>query len=320
MNFTLDKVGLIFTLKALSGGALIVFLVGFFSNLTFSYAYPQIYSKQNLAAALDPLENRNKILLAFVGDIMLGRKVKESILKNGGGDFRYPFEKIYRSLNEYDILFGNLEGPISDKGRDLGSLYSFRMDPKAAEGLAFAGFDILSLANNHIGDWGEEAIDDTALRLERAGIVSVGRDYSPKILNIHGVKIAFLAFFNAPEAEIKKSVEFAKLNADIVVASFHFGDEYEKAPNKFQKKIALLAVDAGANLVIGHHPHIIQPIEEYNGGYIAYSLGNFVFDQDFSEDTMRGALLEVELSDKRIARIESKTIVINENFQPTQPR
>src|SRR3989344_4042591 len=248
MNFTLDKVGLIFTLKALSGGALIVFLVGFFSNLTFSYAYPQIYSKQNLASALNPLENRNKILLAF------------------------------------------------------------------------AGFDILSLANNHIGDWGEEAIDDTALRLERAGIVSVGRDYSPKILNIHGVKIAFLAFFNAPEAEIKKSVEFAKLNADIVVASFHFGDEYEKAPNKFQKKIALLAVDTGANLVIGHHPHIIQPIEEYNGGYIAYSLGDFVFDQDFSEDTMRGALLEVELSDKRIARIESKTIVINENFQPTQPR
>lgn len=335
MNFTLDRAGLIFTLKILLGAGLAVFFISFFSNFAFSHIYPQsdqrlesaqeklsrvqidrFYRRQNLASAFDHLEKDGRITLAFVGDIMLDRKVKESILINGGGDFRYPFEKIYKSLREYDILFGNLEGPISDKGRDFGSLYSFRMDPKAVEGLAFAGFDILSLANNHIGDWGQEAEEDTLTRLERAGILSAGTDYLPKIIDINNTKIAFLAFYSAPETEIKKSVELAKLNADIIITSFHFGEEYQKEPNDYQKRLARLAVDAGANLVVGHHSHVIQEVELYNNSYIAYSLGNFVFDQDFSEDTMKGMLLEVVIKNKKITTVAPKRIRINSNFQP----
>ena len=328
MSFTLDKTGLVFTLKILLGTGLAVFFVWFYSDLAFSYIYPQneprveSTRRQNLASAFDPLEKVVGVTLAFVGDIMFDRGVKESIFKNGGGDFNFPFEKIYEDLKQYDILFGNLEGPISDRGENQGSLYSFRMDPKTAEALALAGFDVLSLANNHIGDWGEEAIKDTIKRLDSAGILVAGadltqeEDYLPKILNIRGVKIAFLAFFNAPEIEIKKSVELAKLNADIVIASFHFGDEYKKEPNENQKRLARLAVDAGADLVVGHHPHIIQEVELYKNSYIAYSLGNFIFDQSFSKETMRGILLEVVIKDKNITAVTPLQIKINSNFQP----
>jgi len=257
----------------------------------------------------------------------------------GGGNYIFPFEKIKNHLKNFDILFGNLEGPISDKGILSGSIYSFRMEPRSAKSLKEAGFDILSVANNHMGDWGRVAMKDTFQNLENANILYSGgglneeEAYSPQTILASGVKIAYLSFSefgkgyleatrNSPgiaiilDEKIKSGIEKAKIENDIVIASFHFGDEYEKEPNNYQKITARKAVDYGADLVVGHHPHVAGQTEKYKDGYIVYSLGNFVFDQYFSEETMRGMLLAVTIEDKKITNISSDKILINKYYQP----
>ena len=278
--------------------------------------------------------------IAFVGDVMLARGVRSVIENYGRGDFRFPFLKIGGNLQNYDLLFGNLEGAISDQGENLGSAYSFRMEPKAIDGLKYAGFNVLSVANNHIGDWGADAMKDTFKRLSEAGIFYVGggfdkeEPYEPRIIEVNGMKIAFLGFSQfgknylesgginksgiavIDEEKIGTAVKKARAEADIVVVSFHWGEEYQAEPNEYQKRIGHLAIDAGADLVIGHHPHVIQPIEKYKDSYIAYSLGNFVFDQNFSEETTKGLLLEAVISGGKIASLNPLEIKISENFQP----
>jgi poly-gamma-glutamate synthesis protein (capsule biosynthesis protein) len=285
------------------------------------------------------LPKYKQVTLLFVGDIMLDRGVELEIKKNGNSDFKFPFLKIKKDLEEADILFGNLEGPISDKGQKVGSIYSFRMDPKAIDGLLFAGFDILSLANNHMLDYSRKAMEDTFSRLREAGIgytgagINKAEAYSPIIKEVNGTKIAFLAFTNLGalswEATADKSgmalfskdrledaIKNAKNKSNLVVVSFHFGDEYKTSPTSEQKSLARSAIDFGADLVIGHHPHVVEPLEEYKGKYIAYSLGNFVFDQNFSDETMKGLILKVIVENGRIKKVSSIDFVINQHFQP----
>ena len=141
-----------------------------------------------------------KIRISFVGDIMLDRGVGRAVAQYGGGDFRYPFLRIVEDLKDYDVLFGNLEGSVSDQGARGGAQYSFRMDPLAIEGLIFAGFDVVSAANNHIGDWGPDAVRDTFERLNRSGIMYAGGGldaedaYAPRIVSVNGMSIAYVAF------------------------------------------------------------------------------------------------------------------------------
>jgi poly-gamma-glutamate synthesis protein (capsule biosynthesis protein) len=281
----------------------------------------------------------NFVTLFFVGDIMLDRGVELKINKEGNSDFKFPFLKIEKDLKEADILFGNLEGPISDKGQKVGSIYSFRMDPKAIDGLLFAGFDVLSVANNHIFDYSRIAMEDTFFRLKESGIDYVGggfneiEAYAPKIKEINGTKIAFLAFTNLgspyweakekrsgiawlEKEKLEKSIKEAKKKSDIIIVSMHFGEEYKTSPTLGQKTLAQFAIDSGADLVIGHHPHVIEPFERYKQGYIAYSLGNFIFDQNFSEETMKGLILKVLVRGKKIQEVIPIEFKINNFFQP----
>jgi len=300
----------------------------------------QIEIENLTSASLNfPIERERKITLFFVGDIMLDRGVKKAIEKYGEGDFKFPFLKIVEFLKEADLLIGNLEGPISDKGKKVGSIYSFRMDPKAIEGLIFAGFDILSVANNHIFDYGREAMEDTFLRLKEAKIDYVGGGFDkieacfPRIKKVKATKIAFLAFTNLgspfweakddvsgvcwlSKENLERAIKEAKDKADLVIVLFHFGNEYEKKPNLEQKDFTHFAIDSGADLVVGHHPHVIQEIEEYKGKYIAYSLGNFIFDQGFSKETMEGLILKVVLDSKKIKEVIPIRFEINQYFQP----
>ncbi len=280
------------------------------------------------------VENEKKeapeITLLFTGDIMLDRGVKIEVEGTGNGDFSFPFLKVADILRGADITAGNLEGPLSDKGEEVGNVYSFRMPPRALQGLTSAGFDVLFLANNHIGDWGREALEDTVLNLENAGIAAAGAGrtsveaYAPKILEVKGTKIAFLSFSEffvsgaalAEEAAITNFILQAKEMADVVIVAFHFGEEYSKEPSERQKSLAELAVDQGADLIVGSHSHVVQPLEVYNGKYIVYSLGNFVFDQNFSEETTTGGLLEVTLKGKSIVSAELQTVRLNGDFQP----
>lgn len=280
------------------------------------------------------LKENKTISIFLVGDIMLDRGVEYMIEKQGKGDFNFPFLKIADELKGAKLLFGNLEGPISDKGTKVGSIYSFRAKPEAIEGLNFAGFDVLSLSNNHAFDYGREAIEDTILRLTEAGIDTVGLG-APLIKEIKDIKIAFLAYSNSglPSwgigwadwenlEETKREIEEAKKMADVLVVSLHAGEEYQKEPTKFQIEFSRAAIDAGADLVVGHHSHVIQPNEKYpsagsgQAGYIFYGLGNFVFDQGFSEETMKGEILEVLIENGKIKEVIPKEVKINQFFQP----
>jgi len=288
------------------------------------------------------LPEDSSITIFAVGDIMLDRGVEYKIQKEGKGDYRFPFLKIADELKKADILFGNLEGPISDKGKKVGSIYSFRSDPKAIEGLKYAGFDIFSLANNHMFDYQRVAFEDTMRILEENGIDYVGagsskeKAFSLKITEIKKTKIGFLAYTNlGPEAwratkgssgiawmsekdieKIKEDIGKAKQKTDVLIVSFHSGEEYATNTAPSQTFFARAFVDAGADLVVGHHSHVIQEIERYKDGWIAYSLGNFIFDQGFSEETMEGLLLEVIIEDNKIKELNPKEVKISKFFQP----
>lgn len=283
-----------------------------------------------------PEKNSDSVKLIFVGDIMLDRGIKNVVMKYGGGDFTFPFQKIKPTLDAADFVFGNLEGPLSDKGDDMGKLYSFRMPPEAVNGLLFAGFKALSGANNHSDDWGRTAIKDTRSWLLAAGILPVGigteeQAYAAQVVEIKDTKVALLAFVDfdvlgardgqagaalARKEKISEAIDKANDLANLVIVSFHFGEEYATQESSRQEELARFAVDKGADLVIGHHPHVVQPLKQYEGKYIAYSLGNFVFDQNFSEGTKRGGLLIVEANSSGVISAELKQIEFNKYFQP----
>lgn len=279
----------------------------------------------------------NEATIAFVGDIMLDRDVKRSVTRNFGGDFGKLFSNLL-FLRDYDILFGNLEGPVSDTGVDQGNLYSFRMNTDTLPVLGSAGFDVLSLANNHIGDWSRDAFNDTLIRTKSAGIEPIGAGQSkeeaelPKIIERNGLKIGFLGFTDvgpnwlaatqdtsgillASDPDFAGIISRAAQQVDNLVISIHWGEEYLPATDR-QKELAHRAIDAGARLVVGHHPHIIQETESYNDGYIVYSLGNFIFDQSFSKETMQGMLLEIKFKKNEIVGITKKLVKLNDKFQP----
>jgi len=292
-----------------------------------------------------------KYHLLFAGDIMLDRDVEASIYANGAGDWRYPFIQIASTTQAADIAFANLEGNLSDQGANQGSIYSFRMDPNTLEGLTYTGFDVLSLANNHSLDWGRRALVDTISKLNQAGIKTIGAGQDEETANApaifelsDGTKIAYLAYTNLYPKSFEATAESAGIShfspeliqeliqelkgadplstggltssADIVIVSLHWGHEYEAEPREWQKNLAYGLIDAGADLVIGHHPHVVQPTEHYKNGYIAYSLGNFVFDQFFSKATMEGLVVEAVVQNKQIIELKEIPITISPTFQP----
>ncbi len=282
-----------------------------------------------------------KIELLFVGDIMLSREIGHSMQTRGNWNF--PFERVAETLQSADLAFGNLEGPMSTRGINLGSIYFFRADPRAIKGLQFAGFDVLSVANNHIWDYGKEAFEDTLLHLKEARITPVGgaenyaQAHKASIREVKGIKIGFLGYTNLlpkslgePQSKptiawfdpviVKQDIAEAKRQADIVIVSIHWGNEYELSPTRGQEIVAHELIDSGALLVIGHHPHVVQKTESYHGGYIAYSLGNFVFDQNFSEDTGRGLMVRIILADTKVVKTEQLPLVFNTFFQPSLAR
>ncbi len=282
-------------------------------------------------------EESDEVTLIFAGDIMLSRFI--GTLMERKNDWTFPFRRIADATRLADIAVGNLEGPISSGGTRVGSENSFRADPRAIQGLTFAGFDVVSIANNHIWDYGSEAFLDTLRILGENGIgyAGGGEDYSkahtPLIKEIRGTKFAFLSYTDlisrslatesstpaiafAEKEEIVRDIKEVREKADVVVTLFHWGDEYETRHNALQEDLAHAAIDAGARIVIGHHPHVIQDTEEYNGGFIAYSLGNLVFDQNFSEETRRGLMVRVVVRGSDVESVEELPISFTREFEP----
>ncbi len=280
------------------------------------------------------------VTLMAVGDIMLGRTIADLILNEG---FQAPFAFTANTLSSADVTIGNLECPISTRGEAAQKNYVFRSPFAAAKSLSYAGFDILSLGNNHILDYGVEGLTDTltALMSENILVVGAGLDasqaYAPQFLELNGLKLAFLSYVDVPTTDfdylnweagierpgiawahadrVREGVQIAKEEADIVIVLLHNGYEFWQKVSDGQQEIAKLAIDSGASLVIGSHPHVLQRIEPYKDGLIAYSMGNFVFD-NFLFPPNYSAILSVELSPEGVESYELIQVVVQLNGVP----
>jgi poly-gamma-glutamate synthesis protein (capsule biosynthesis protein) len=279
-----------------------------------------------------------EVTLAAVGDILLARHVAEAMAAHH--DPNYPFLGMHDLLRAADVAFGNLEGPITSGAAVKSKEMVFRADPGVERALKDAGFAVLSVANNHTPDHGAKGITDTLSALKAVGIEAVGLGADsdeaarPVILTRNGLRIAFLAYndpsvvprrygagahhpgTNLADADkVRRDVAAVRSAADVVIVSMHHGWEYRQS-NPYQAKFARAAIDAGADLVIGHHPHVVQRVEQYRGKYIVYSLGNFVFDQTFSDAVQEGVILRARLSKAGVTGLQFLPFRIHNASQP----
>jgi|GEM_PF-742221 len=265
----------------------------------------------SLPQARDVPSYKPPISLLFVGDIMLDRTVATRIRQ--ANDFGYPFEHVGNlkdgAFGKYDLVVGNLEGPVTAQRQASSKSISFRFDPKVIDVLKSVGFDALSQANNHSLDQGRSGFGESYRRLYEAGLQPFGHETlddatsSLVFLQKRGRKIALLGF-NITSNPLDRKEAFqalrkARAEADFVVPFIHWGNEYKNKPSPAQIELAHWFVDSGADAVIGSHPHWMESIEAYRGRPIAYSLGNFVFDQDWSVETNYGLAVGLILADGR---------------------
>jgi len=252
----------------------------------------------------------------------------------------YPFEHVRDIVQEADLAVFNLECALSQNGTPIQKRFSFKADPLAAHGLARAGFDVAILANNHSVDCGRWVLPETIDVLESTGIATVGGGAdmaaaaAPIEVKCNGLRLAFLArTFILPDGviyredvptvatydpdRIEEEIGAARAQADVVVVSLHWGVEYARQPQESQRRIARRLIEAGADLVIGHHTHTPQPVERYKNGLIAYSLGNFVFDSH-AEGGRYGTMLRCTVTKAGIVEYQEIPVKI-ERGQPLLP-
>ena len=327
------------------GLVLIIILLGLpvWAAVLFDFFRPAAMREINLpektSRVIEPLApaTATTVTLIAVGDVMLSRAVADRMDQFGAD---YPFWKVSPFLNEADIVFGNLETPLVD-GRHIESgEMVFRAAPTAAGALRQAGFTILSLANNHTPNFGARGLLETFRHLTENEIHYVGAGENSEAANrpvfvaVKNLTFAFLAY-NDPgvvpatyEAaadrpgtafmridKMTATVKQAKTEADFVIVSMHAGDEYRVSPNQAQIDFARAAVTAGAELVIGHHPHVVQMVERYRGKNIFYSLGNFVFDQT-APRTKEGLAVKIIFTKTGISALSFQSVLIENLAQP----
>ncbi|MDP3970430.1 MAG: CapA family protein [bacterium] len=265
------------------------------------------YNQNHRKTAVVKLKNAQVVKGLAVGDIMLGRYV-ESLMRSNGAN--YPFEKVNELLAGNDIVLGNLEGPISNQHAQTpnGSL-SFSFSEDKATIIKDNFFTHVTLANNHTYDRGRLAFDHTRDVLEKSGVFAFGNPEEELAEYITRTKVrnqefVFLGFrdmstsFDREQALVL--IESENSNDAFVIVSIHWGSEYVLHSGTQQQELAHDMIDAGADVIFGHHPHVVQEIEEYEGKIIFYSLGNFIFDQYFSQDTQQELAVEFNLSPDEI--------------------
>ena len=282
-----------------------------------------------------------------MGDIMLGRGVAAA---NPASDPAAPLRPMRALLHGADLTVGNLESTLSDDGPPQQGDDSFAADPRALPAMARLGFDALSLANNHTGDFGSAALVDTVAAFHASGISAfgAGRDLRAAaravVLERHGVRFGFLGFNTIGEtpraglgqpgalsvrmpprtgplnhhdlARVLQAVRRLGRRVDVVVVMPHWGTQYTHVVEPIERRVGRRLVDAGADLVVGGHPHWVQGLERYRGAVIAYSLGNFVFDMDFMDQTLEGVALTASFRGDRLRHIELTPYHLDSRFAP----
>ena len=240
------------------------------------------------------------ISLFISGDVMLGRTVMTKSLELK--DYIYPFRKVAEEIRDSDISFVNLESPVVDSCPHQNTGMIFCTDPSFLEGLTYAGIDVVNLANNHILNYGASGRDQTVKHLEEVNILATGLGKLVK-LERNGVVFGFLGFEKSQQVNPKLKQDEIDLitksdrEADILVVSMHWGVEYQDKALPGVRNLAKEIVGYGADLIVGHHPHWVQDYEFIEGKPVFYSLGNFVFDQMWSEETKKGLAVKLIYED-----------------------
>ncbi len=310
-------------------------------------------------AGVDPLTNPDRYPLTvpggrhhavttmtLVGDIMLGRRVPSAAPRRPGA----PLAPLGQRLAGADLTVGNLESTLSMAGAPRQGGDSFAADPKVLGPLAQAGFDVLSQANNHSGDYGPRALVQTIKRLDASPIQVVGagrtarRAWRPVIVHRHGVSFGFLAFNAIGEtpratatspgaaeirmpprtgplnqndlARMKRAIRRLNRRVDVTVVLPHWGEQYTHQPVPAQRRVGSALINAGADVVVGGHPHWVQGVETSAGHLIINCLGNFIFDMDFSLPTREGVLLSLVFWNDTLRGARFTPYVIGPDFAP----
>ncbi len=280
------------------------------------------------------------------GDIIPGRHVAEKMAQKG---VLYPFQNVAPYTQGADIVFADLECPLSDRFKPPYSGTTFLAPTSTIQGIKLLGINVVALANNHSTNFGAGPFLDTINLLKANQIKYVGggsnsaEAYAPLFLEVKGIRVAFLNYnailgsVNATESRagtawvdlppwakdnpqhvkmVQDAVAGAKKQADLVIVSFHWSEEYKYYPNQSMVNLAHAAIDAGADMIIGSHPHCIQGIEYYKNGFIAYSLGNFIFDQMWAEYTRLGFIAKMKLQNQWLVEIQLLPYQIVDYCQP----
>lgn len=289
------------------------------------------------------------VRLLFTGDINPSRCPALAALE--ADDFTVPYVQVADVLQGADVTIGSLDGALSDRTAPAPcateSEYNLVGPTRTVEGLAFAGFDVITLATNHAQDCGRLGfvcdgltLSDGLDALRSAGIEPVGAGANlaearrAVIIERRGLRLAFLAvsavgdfawasddtagtapLSDAHLQQVTDDIATTRSSADVVIVLVHWGIEYDDTPSADQRRWARRMIDAGADLVVGNHPHVVQPIEELDGGLVAYALGNFVFDQD-PDATRHGLVLETTIDSNGLESWRSLPIEIVQLYRP----
>ena len=260
------------------------------------------------------IASKKQIKILFVGDMMFDRYIREAAAKYGKGDYGYVFGQMKDKLAGYDLVVGNLEGPITDKNSvsvgtamDEKENLKFTFDPSVAKTLFENNIKLVSIGNNHILNQSEDGVIKTKKYLDEAGVEyfgDTGTDKSSTLVRvINGIRLGFVNYNYSIAGSFEKAIGDIKnirAQVDIVVVCPHWGTEFKIGdPGQKIRAEAYQFIDAGADAIIGTHPHVVQSSEDYKNKKIYYSLGNFIFDQYFQKETMEGLGVEVLINPDR---------------------
>lgn len=265
---------------------------------------------------------------------MLSRDVAPVLEQQGSA---YPYRQVKALFLNDDLTVGNLECPLTAASAPAhkNPVILFRAEPAKADALKTSGFDLLNLANNHTMDYGSPGLKDTLEALRENSLVPLGAEEgyeharAPVFVEKGGTVFGFLGYSAFPaegyihtregydvaradEALLPGEIAAAKAQCEILIVTVHWGKEFQHYASAQQKKLAHAMIDAGADLIVGHHPHVLQGVEKYKGRFIVYSLGNFVFDRQIPEGTDEGAILQAVYQDHQLVDLSLIPIVIRE--------
>ena len=277
----------------------------------------------------EKLPQEKAITLITTGDVIPARSVNWKMTKYN--DFTYPFQKTADFLKSADLALINLESPLTNPCPVTQEGMVFCGSQRFIEGLTFAGIDIVNLANNHTGNWGIKGLCQTVELLENNGILSSGlpsnfscpslpsNSFSPSsFLTFKGITFGFLGYniLDKPDKEkILQDIRQTKTEVDFLIVSFHWGAEYTHSPAPETIILAHKAISAGADLIAGNHPHWYQPIEIYKEKPIIYAHGNFIFDQEWSQETKTGFLAKFSIYQNKVIDLQIFPIFIHDYSQ-----